>query len=169
MPGDARIDLEAVLAVVLDRVDLDPHGGDVVELLDDLARPWTVKATSPAASTVSAQRGSSRRRASDSRRSASASRIVSGPAAIAVETGIACGAPAPVERIATVPGSQAGSMAAYPARAPGSSRMEDLVESLTRGNTAEVKVLLASIALTLGGARTRRTATTSARRRAGRP
>ena len=28
--------------------------------------------------------------------------------------------------------------------------MEDLVETLTRGNTAEVKVLLASIALALG-------------------
>ena len=102
-----------------------------------------MKATSPAARTVSAQRGSSRSRASDSRRSASASRIASGPAAIAVETGIACGAPAPVERIATVPGSQAGSIApGVPARRRGyPTRMEDLVETLTRGNTAEVKVL----------------------------
>ena len=60
-------------------------------------------ATSPAARIVSAQRGSSRSRASDSRRSASANRPRAAPARTAVETGIACGSPAPVESTATVP------------------------------------------------------------------
>src|SRR5829696_5260407 len=73
------------------------------------ATAWAVNATSRPSSTVSAQRGSSRRRASESRRSASASRIVRGPARSAVDTGMPCGGPPPVERIATVPGDQSGS------------------------------------------------------------
>ena len=67
------------------------------------ARPTAVSARLPAASTVTAQRGSSRSRASDSRRSASASASSRGPRRTAVETGIACGSPAPVESTATVP------------------------------------------------------------------
>src|SRR3954471_7609109 len=64
----------------------------------------------PAASTVSAQRRSSRRRASDSRRSASARWMVASPLRTAVETGIACGGPAAVERTATVPSGHSGSI-----------------------------------------------------------
>src|SRR3954452_20768704 len=64
----------------------------------------------PAATRVSAQRGSSRRRASDSRRSASARWIVVSPLRTAVETGMAWGAPAAVDRTATVPSGQSGSI-----------------------------------------------------------
>ena len=74
-----------------------------------LARPIAVTAMSPAARIVSAQRGSSRSRASDSRRNASANRTVSGPVRTAVETGIACGSPAPVDSTATVPSGHSGS------------------------------------------------------------
>src|SRR4051812_6523208 len=64
----------------------------------------------PGAWTASAQRASSRRRASESRPRASARWIVSGLLRLAVETGIACGAPAPVARMQTVPSGQSGSI-----------------------------------------------------------
>src|SRR3954470_20433555 len=73
------------------------------------ARAWIVQATSPAAMTVSAQRGSRRSRASVSRRAASARSTRRGPARTAVETGMACGAPPPVASTQTVPGAQSGS------------------------------------------------------------
>src|SRR4051794_9482263 len=79
------------------------------------ACPTAVNARLPAARTVTAQRGSSRSRASDSRRSASASTSSRGPRRTAVETGIACGSPAPVDSTATVPAGQEGS-SSMPAR-----------------------------------------------------
>src|SRR4051794_24962035 len=81
------------------------------------ARPCAVNAT-PAAMTVSAQRGSARRLASDARVRARASTTRRGPARTAVETGIACGAPPAVDRIATVPGGQSGSSLTPRARRP---------------------------------------------------
>src|SRR5215218_10642307 len=73
------------------------------------ARAWAVQATLSTATIVRAQRGSRRRRASVSRRAASASSTRRGPARSAVETGMACGAPPPVESTQTVPGSHSGS------------------------------------------------------------
>src|SRR5262249_42366635 len=73
------------------------------------ARACTVQATSAPVMIVSAQRGSRRRRASDSRPTASAISARRGPALTAADTGIAWGAPPPVERTATVPSFHSGS------------------------------------------------------------
>lgn len=67
-----------------------------------------MKAT-PAAITVTAQRGSSLNLASDPREWASANASSIGPRRTAVDTGIACGAPAPVLSTATVPSGHSGS------------------------------------------------------------
>src|SRR5688500_8293355 len=83
-----------------------------------VARPWAVKARSPAARIVTAARGSARSRARDSRRGASPTRISCGPARRISETGIACGASPWVTSVATVPSGHSGSasMAATLAR-----------------------------------------------------
>src|SRR3954465_13761940 len=95
------------------------------------ALPIAVNARFPAARMVTAQRGSSRNRASDSRPSASAIASSRGPRRTAVETGIACGSPAPVESTATVPAGHEGNSCMI-ARLPPVEARDLLLEQAVR-------------------------------------
>src|SRR4051812_7143743 len=108
------------------------------------ARPWAVKATSSAARTTSAARGSMRSRASDSRDRARPSSATTGAARIAAETGIACGAPPPVARTVTVPDGHSGSI---PLWCPPITRREQVVLAIVA-----VATLAAGVARYAGAA-----------------
>ena len=71
-PAHAGLDRERRLVVVLDRLDVEPHDGDPRRAPRRRGACRSAVTATPAAMTVSAQRGSSRRRASDSRRRPSA-------------------------------------------------------------------------------------------------